>query len=505
MFESISKMGFEHEFNLKENVGKCDGKSLICPCNHPEKEERQCYAECKIFSSCKLRKKYDCPGIYCVEFVSPCPSCSEAVKDCSKCEFFNNPKINPVHSRNNINKVLYPTNTLSSVGKKGVFEVIKDGSLLGDHGVEITTVGRRVSFESFMKQTSEIMTKCVDNGAYLNERCSVHMHLIAGYFKMVVKDGAVAIHYKKGDGSESNFSELETAMPEIILANFHQLIRRYHNALTWISSAGEDYKKLTRWVKFRKSILQYSAVKQNMRKVMQDMVANGDGHGGRYYSINYAPIRFNQDGTIRTFHLESRFCDGLLSPSASSALAILLYTLLLKSISLSQFGIVHSGDGKYMKEAREIQATLSNNNGNWGGPRHSDTSGFEPYREIVRQQANDMLDLLRSELRAHGETMNILRKLSDMPCSMRLCKGDSWEKIESDLSGSLDIESPTIKTVLSLIDMSYIDDCIDIGEWVSTISEDLKLSEDNVSSTVKLLTKKNIVVWDGVSGTLSRC
>lgn len=505
MFESISKMGLEHEFNLKENVGKCSGKNLICPCNHPEKEERQCYTKCKIYNSCKLRNKYECPGIYCIEFVSPCPSCPDAVKDCSRCEFFNNPKLNPAASREVITDVLKPSNSLSFVGETGVYGVVTDGSLLGNEGVEVVTVGRRISYESFFKQTDEIMKRCVANGAYLNERCSIHMHLIASYFTMIVKNGKLTAFYEKGNTKEPNFSEFEKPMPEIILANFHQLIRRYHNALTWITSAGDDYKKLTRWIKFRKPILKYSAVRHHMLNVIRDINSNDDGHGGRYSIMNYAPIKFNADGTIKTFHLESRFCDGLLSASASSALSILLYAFLLKAVVLSQFGIIHSGDSVYMNEAREIQASLLNNNGNWGGPRYSDTSNFEPYREVVRQQTNDMLDLLRSELKPHGPVMGILRKLADMPCSMRLCVGNSWEKIEGDLSDASDTESKVAKSILSLIDMSYVDECVDVDEWVNTISEDLKLSQKNVGNTVKLLMEKSIIAWDGVSGTLSRC
>ncbi len=509
LLESASKLGFEHEFNLKENTGRCDGSSMICPCNHPEKESRECYAECKVYKSCKLRNKYECPGIYCLEFVSPCPSCPEATKDCSRCELFNDPKINPQSSRKAISKALSPTEDLGRVGKAGVLEVVTDGSLLGgtgdDKGVEVTTVGRRVIYESLFEQTKEIMDRAVDHGAYLNERCSTHVHLVAGYFTLVYQNGEVKVHYKKGHATDSNFTELERPMPEIILANFHQLIRRYHNAITWISSAGTSYEHITRWMKFRKPILQFSAVRRPMRKIIQEINKSDQHHGSKYAAINYSPIKFNTDGSIKVFHIESRFSDGMLSPSASTAMGILLYALLMKAVSLSQFGIVHSGDSSYMKEARIIQACLLNNDGSYGGSRHGQTQGFEPYREKVREQARSMIHVLRTELQKYGPVTGILKKLADMPCSMRLCNGDDWDRIEADLSGTAKTNSKVATSVLSFIDMSYVDDCIDVSEWISTVSEDLKVVDGQIEEAVKDLTEDNIVAWDGLMGTLVRC
>lgn len=511
MLESIIKIGFEHEFNLSENKGRCNGKSMVCPCNHPEKDERRCYADCKIYKSCKLRKKYECAGIYCVEFVSPCPTCPDAVRDCSRCELFDNPDKKASKLRKAIIERLNPSHSLAEVGSNGVLEVVTDGSLLGGSnedggkGVEVTTVGRRVSFESFYDQSKAIMDSCRENGAYLNERCSMHVHLVAGYFTMVYKDGNIKVHYKKGEAHEANFSELEKPLPEIILANFHQLVRRYHNALTWITSAGEDHSTLTRWMKFRKPILQHSAVRRPMKKVINE-IARSDEYHGRYHIVNYSPIKFEARGNnIRTFHLESRFCDGVLSPSAAAALGVLMYSLLLQAVLLSQFGIVHTGDRTYMEEAKNIQGSLLNNNGSWGGPRTSDTSNFEPYREKVRQQSNEMIDLLSAELKKHGPTLRILRELADMPCSMRLCRGDSWEKIESDISHSSLLEGKTANSIMSIVDTRYIDECIDINEWCLAASEDLRKSKKDINEITKKLMDHNIVAWDGVAGTLVRC
>lgn len=509
MLESVCKIGFEHEFNLKENMGRCKGDSLICPCNHPEKEERKCYTKCKIYDSCKLRRKYECPGIYCVEFVSPCPTCPEAVKDCSRCELYDNPNLKPSIFRGSIKSDLKPSNDLSKVGPSGVLDVTTDGSLLGGvddtKGVEVTTVGRRVSFDSFYEQSKSIMDSCKANGGYLNERCSTHVHLVAGYFTLTYKNGEIKVHYKKGQSCEASLSELEKPVPEIILANFHQLIRRYHNALVWISSSGNNYGTLTRWMKFRKPIIQFSAVRRPMSRVVREIAQQDEEFHGRYHIINYSPLRFANRGDVRTFHIESRFCDGFLSPSASAAMGILLYSLLIRSVALSQHGIVHAGNSKYMKEAKQIQACLLNNNGSYSGPRVSDTSNFEPYRERVRQQANELIDLLKVELKKHGPALQILRDLADMPCSMRLCRGDSWDKIESDLNRDFDLETKSVKTLMSLVDICYIDECDTLEEWCNAASEDLSKTGEEVKNIVDQLMNRNIIHWDTFSGTLVRC
>ena len=64
-----------------------------------------------------------------------------------------------------------------------VFTVfVQDGSLLGKKGAEVITVGRRVDYWEFYKMAKTIIDTAVTKGAYVNERCSTHMHVLAGYY-----------------------------------------------------------------------------------------------------------------------------------------------------------------------------------------------------------------------------------------------------------------------------------------------------------------------------------
>lgn len=502
----ILKIGTEFELNLKESKGTCKGDTFICPCSHPEKEERKCYAECLIQDTCKLKKKYDCPGIYCVEFVSPCPTCQEGVRDCSRCELFDDPDKRPKTVREYLKKSLKPTDDLARVGEHGVLQITTDGSLLGDKGVEIVTVGRRVSYQSLYEQSKSILDIVMDKGAYVNERTSIHTHLVAGYFALESNNkGEIKVKYRKGGTNSRNFiDELEKPIPEIVLANFHQLIRRFHNALVWISSSGDSEEKLTRWMKYRMPILKYSPVKTNMSGIAGQL-AQVDGHSGKYSFINYTNIKYAKNfDEISRLHIEGRFCDGMLSPSAATSIGILLYAFMLKAISLSQYGIMQAGDNEYMKQAYEIQKVLLNNSGSWQGPRFSDTSKFEPFREIVRKQASDMVNLLHSELRFQGPAVGVLKQLADMPCSMRLVRGDSWEKIENDLCFT-DKTSQTDEKILSAIDMLLVDDCVDMEEWSTVVANELNISEQIIKNKINTMQSQQKIVWDRTIGTFFRC
>lgn len=502
----VLKVGFEFEMNLPENRGNCPGDSLVCPCSHPEKETRQCYKKCVLLPSCKLKEKYGCADVHCVEFVSPCQTCTEIVRDCTLCELFDNPEKRPSKIRERLTCQLKPTNDLSTVGEVGTMSVINDGSLLGDGGVEVTTVGRRVNFDAFYNQAKTIIDNCKKEGAYLNERTSIHMHLIAGYFYLAVQGGKMKVVYSKDKQAQLNqISELEKPVPEIILANFQQLIRRYHNALTWITSAGDSYNHLTRWVKFRMPVLKFAAVRTGMPKILQQ-IAEQDGHGGKYSFINYSFMMF-KEGTddIDRFHLEGRFVDGMHVPSAVAAFGILLYSLLIKAISLSQYGVMQSGDNEYMDKAYKIQNALLNNSGNWGGPRTSDTSGFEPFREAVRNQTQEMLDMVHSELKYHGPAEGILRKLADNPVSMMRCAGASWDDIESTLYSPVGAISEVEHKIMEAVDTFYLNDCVSQDEWENVFGEDAGLNKELVTNATKSLVARNLIVWDNVAGSFMRC
>ena len=505
-FNKVLKIGFEFEYNLKENNGSCNGKGFVCPCAHPDKERNKCYESCKVYKTCKLRKKVKCPGVWCIEFVSPCQTCKNAVRDCSNCDMFDDPDKRPKNIRQQLTNTLVPTNDLSKLGPHGTMSVIKDGSLSGGGGVEVTTVGRRINYNNFLRQAKIVISECAKRGAYADERTSIHMHLIASYLTLQSMDGGRAIKAICDDNRNRQvIKELEEPVPEIILANMHQLIRRYHNAIVWMTSSGSDKNHMTRWCKFRKSILGFSASRTKMNRILQQL-ADNDGHRGKYSFMNYTNSTFDSKGNLDRFHVEGRFCDGMLSPTAVASIGMLLYAISMASIRLSQYGVLKSGDSSYMRQASDIEATLLNNDGGWSGARTSNTSRFAVHIETVRKQASELLNLLQPELRKQPQALHALKSLAEKPCSMRIIEGTSWEDIEKDLVMNKRTRKTGELRILNLIDTMYVDDCINPQEWIGTITEEInRLSKRSIEIAVNNLLKTNVISWVPDIGTFVRC
>ena len=75
----------------------------------------------------------------------------------------------------------------------------------------------------------------------------------------------------------NRITELERDMPEIILANLHQLTRRYQNAMTWMFMGLNEPERMTRWEKFRVSVLEISALDRPMNEIMENVSHVADG------------------------------------------------------------------------------------------------------------------------------------------------------------------------------------------------------------------------------------
>lgn len=511
ILQRVLKIGLEFEFNLSGNTGTCDGKRKVCPCANPKKKTTKCNTICALYKTCKHRQLQECPGIFCVYFTSPCMACKDAIRDCSKCNFYKDIKKDPGRVRKDMKDLLEPTEDVSNPGKNGVLHITTDGSLENNDGIEIPTVGRRVDYHALYNQSKKIMDLCVERGAYVNARTSVHMHLLAGYYNITSDAGKIKTHYKKESAPANTqycINELEVELPEVVLANFHQLVRRYHNALTWISSSGSKKTSLTRWGKFRKPIIPYCALKKPINEVIYEMV-NTDTNNtprGKYYFVNYFRTVLDPQGNVSKLHIEGRFCDGMLSPSAVAAISVLFYCLLVKAASLSAYGILDSETAEESRQTNEIMKTLMNNsNIGFGNNRESDTSNFEIYQDKVIIQTKEMLTLLEEELKKHGPTIQILRKLAEKPCSIRLCEGQTWEDIEKDLSKENSKTNKATLRILEAIDTHLVDECTDIKEWSEAVSEPLGIKPLIIEKGLERLVNKNIVQWNQHLGAPVRC
>jgi hypothetical protein len=525
----ILKIGTEFEINLPEPTAPLKGKDSA-QCVHASKP---CVTDCVNLESCLterhpafcktretgqfLDKAFACPATSdedcksckgCEGWALNCRSlnCASHTPYCSVCPSFSRPgqtiekadiRQDAESVRREMKELFMPSGFVGTVGESGALEVIKDGSLVGG-GIEVPTVGRRVHWQSFYNMSQGIIDPIVGRGGFVNERCGQHFHILAGYFKKNV-------HQK--------ISELEVPLPEIVLANLHQLHRRYELAMFWIMSAGESMESLTRWSRFRQSIYQYSALRHKMGRIQKELAENivcmgGTSQNGKYASVAYHFCDFDPEGNVETFHIENRIADGCLSPAVITAWAMLCYGLVMKAVRLSQYGVMEVGDNDFGALVKETSPMLiDGERRSWDGTRFADTSGIGPSIPFLREISKEMVQLLKPELYNMGPAFNILMDLAEKPCSLRRTEGDSWDKIESDLYG------PYAKTdepysfaseeeVRELIDLAGIVECEDVSTWVEEVAANLGQDPQAVEDAVESLLSSGRYRWSEAIGSL---
>ena len=505
--KKILKVGLEFEFNLPDQKGTCKGDSNACPCVRMSTDE--CWMQCLSKGKCtylrnpemcknktkkckpedcldckdyKENSKAKCGGLFCVGFVSACFACEDFDINCKTCASRYDPKKNPEEIRARMHQELNPSNSYGEIRDFGVHSITTDGSLLGQKGAEIITVGRRVDYWEFFKMSKSIIDNCVGKGAWANERCSIHMHLLGSYYSKIFSDGDAA-----AVGIPSQINELEKPMPEIILANFHQLCRRYQNAITWMTTGLDEPQRLTRWEKFRVSILEISAILNTMASV-KDLVASNAG-GNKYGWVNYNYTAFDPRGNVNRLHLEMRVADMLLSPSAVAALACLFHAMMIKAVEISRYGIIEVGDSDWMEKARVIKSKLMNGTGSYDGERFSDTKHLNKHYHTLAKEAFDLVSQLKHILLRMGPAYDVLEKLAEKPCSLRRIDGDSWEKIEQDLQVIINEDDRLYIAVDECIDLRYVSECESLDEWITQtaaiLGEDIEIEIDDKKEIAK--------------------
>lgn len=501
--KKILKIGMEFEYNLPEKKnGSCKGDSNTCPCASLSNDS-SCWKKCVNDDTCKSMSRSiescenvantcenndckeckhfspKCVGIYCTNFVSFCYVCENFKTDCKECQFRYDPNKNPDSIRKSLNDDLKPTNSYGQVSTTGVHSITTDGSLLGKKGAEIITVGRRVDYWEFYKMAKNIIDLASSRGAYLNERCSTHMHALASYYGKIVPN-------QDKMGIPNRVSEMERDMPEIVLANLHQLTRRYQNAMTWMVMGLDDPNRMTRWEKFRVSVIPVSAVMNHMRDV-QEKVSNNSG-GNKYGWINYNQIEFSEAGDVRRFHVEFRAADGIMSPSAIAAIACMYYALVIKAVEISRYGVVEVGDQAWLEQTQEVKdALLNNTKGYQDGDRFSDNRNLSQYYDILIGESLDLVRQLKSILIKIGPAYEVLEKLAERPCALRRCDGQSWEGIEKDLEVIMNEDGKLDVALSEIVTLNQVSECKDMVEWVQVTGQvlrkdpNLAIDEDNAT------------------------
>lgn len=486
----ILKIGTEFEFNLPDKKnGNCKGDSNSCPCALMTSSD--CWMSCINVDTCvaarvpeKCANRTDicnpkdcitckhfvgeCKNIFCPNFTTACFMCEDFALQCDKCQFKYDPTKNPDTIRQDIATVLKPNNSYGIISEFGVHSITTDGSLSGKKGVEIITVGRRIDYWEFYNMSKKIIDTATSMGAFVNERCSLHMHVLAAYY------GKIAAGEKFGIPTRIN--EMEKSLPEIVVANLHQLIRKYQNAITWMTMGLNDPEHMTRWEKFRVSVLLTSAIYDPMIKVRDDVSKTAGGN--KYGWVNYSNIGFDDSGDIKTFHIEFRVADCLLCPSATAALACIYYALVIKAVEISRYGVLEVGDSRWLKNAVTIKDVILNNMKSYdSGDRFSSTKGLLKYQNELVFDSLELTHQLKHILIKIGPAYEVLEKLAERPIALRRCGGESWKTIEKDLAVVVNKEDSFEIKMNEFIDLRLIEDCKNLNEWSKEVSRAFETDE----------------------------
>jgi hypothetical protein len=424
--------------------------------------------------------------------VSACFGCNEFSKNCETCKKRYDPKKDPQNIRHKLTQEFEPTKHYGTVNKSGVVSITTDGSLAGDKGVEIITVGRRVDYWEFYTMIKRILERVSECGGYLNDRTGTHMHVLTSYY-------------------EREANEMEKPLPQIVLANFHQLCRRYQNALTWMTIALDDPDHMTRWEKFRVSVLDHSAVKKDMRQVSEDISRSCTERGGKdkYGFVNYCMTRFKGEDIDR-FHVEFRQSDSTMCPTYYAALACLHYALVIKAVEISRYGLLKVGDEAWLKKAKQMKELILNGCGDYGNVRVGNTKKLLDHRDYFIRESLDLVNQLKGILIKFGPSYEVLIKLAERPVAMRRIDGDKWEDIEKSLAVEMKAVDQLELKMSEIIDLRLIDECGSIEEWVSEVqrcimeANDLEreVSRAEIESFVSGKMREGEMIWSESTGCM---
>jgi hypothetical protein len=375
-----------------------------------------------------------------------------------------------------VRRELAPSGDLKQLGANGVLDVKNEHC-----GIEIRIIGRHPHFRALQQQYKSIMEILNAKGARPRATCGFHFHLLT--------------------------PGLAESVPEIILANLWNLIRRYAPELKFLTSTGHKREALCRRRNHNSHLEMVRHSPGTMTMVEIQQILNDSQIVPKHQNfLNLENLGFTATGEVWPFHLEFRFPDADLSPTSVTSKTFLFLTLLLKAVDLSQYGIIHVGKISPWRRKIALLNLLSNNEGNLAT---SDTSAItDDIIEELRQGAYELLDLLAPTFERLGDNpaLDVLLALVEQPVSLLRCAGYDWNEIEAMLANRVTLD----EVGLDKIDQRLMQR-IELGEWVDQSSSDawqwhaareLYLTPHDLERRLKRLQVLRGLRWDTRRGTM---
>lgn len=370
---------------------------------------------------------------------------------------------------------LDPSGSLEYLGKWGVLDVQAEHC-----GIEIRVIGRHPYFEVFYEQFAHIFGVIQAEKGRARPTCGMHFHLLP-----------------------IGLSEL---IPEIILANFWNLVRRYAPNLKFITSAGDKPEALCRRRNHNSHLemVKHTPAAMSMQEI-KEVLDNSRVVPRHQNFLNLEHLTFTEQHKIKDFHLELRFPDADFSPASVTVKAFLCLAMILKAVDMSQYGVIHVGKLHEWRRKKELLAMLNNNDGNLAT---SDTSQVTAeVIEELRAGCRELLALLKPTLTRfeRNPSFDILCSLAENPISLRRIQGYSWREIEEQLVRVTTLPEPewdkADKQLMRYIEFAEFTEYAMEGDWKAATARALFCQASDIDVRLQKIASFRAMRWDAQLGT----
>lgn len=373
-----------------------------------------------------------------------------------------------------VDELLQPSRSMALLGENGVLDVEKEHC-----GIEVRIIGRYPYYDSLLNQYQGIIDKLLPLGIRARPTCGLHFHLLTIWSAQTI--------------------------PEIVLANLWNMVRRYAPNLRFLFSGGEDRARLCRRRQHNShlELIKHTPLAQSMREIQRELRESKAVPEHQNF-LNIEHVRFEEDGSIGMFQVEFRFPDADLSPTSIVAKTFLLLALLLRSVECSKYGLLHVGKIKYWQRQIELLDMLSNNDGDLAT---SDTARLtEEDWEEISLGCEEMLDFLKPAFaRFENPAYRVLRYMARRPISFMRHDGLDWAEIERVLSDEVAQErlrqiDAMDERIIKLVELGEVKAQPDMERWLNRVADTLWIPRSEIELRLERLERRK-PVWDQESGT----
>ncbi len=371
---------------------------------------------------------------------------------------------------------LEPSNDLNHLGQYGVLDVLSEHC-----GIEIRVIGRQPYYQTLIEQYKCILKKMVDHNVRVRFTCGLHFHLLT--------------------------IGLSEALPEIILANLWNLVRRYAPNLKFLTSTGDKMEALCRRRNHNShlELMHLSPADKSMQEIQKYLKTSKIVPEHQNF-FNLEHVVFDEKGQIQNFHIEFRFPDADLCATSIVAKTFLFQALVLKAVELSQHGLIDVGANDEWARKKELIDLLSNNDGDLAA---SDTSQITP--AIIKELQEGSLELLQLLKSIFFRLYNnpcyeILTFIALNPISLLRVQGHFWEEIENTLQRQIQIDSfnwdEIDKKLIYYIELNIINNQKSAGHWKQAIADEFSIAFSELNDRLARFNIWRGITWDSGIGTI---